>query len=354
MHNNRQKVFLAAAFLGFGFFVAGSATTPNLTVITHDSFDVSKTLIKNFEQQNSVRLKFIKGGDAGAMLNKLVLSKAAPIADVAYGIDNTLLARALQENIFETYKPKLASNLAAEYVLDPSWRVSTVDYGFVSLNIDKAWLKTSKFPPIETLMDLTKPEHSGQLVVENPATSSTGLAFLYATVKTFGETGYLKFWQALRQNNVLVTSGWDAAYNTEFKKNGGTRPIVVSYASSPAAEAFYAKSKDTPTQNLLLPGSSFLQIEGVGVLRGTKQRKAAQAFIDFMQSEKVQSDFPTRMWVYPINANAKLDPIFNLAEKPGAGVAVSLSTKTIAQNGARYVDAWTKVVMQGADANEVK
>jgi thiamine transport system substrate-binding protein len=328
----------------------------NLTVITHDSFDLAKTLVQGFERQNNATVRFIKGGDAGAMVNKLVLSRGAPLADVVYGIDNTLLQRALRANILEPYRPKAASSIAQQYVLDAQWRITPVNYGFVALNYERTFFQKNALELPRTLMDLTKPAYKSLLVVQNPATSSPGLAFLLATVKTFGEPGYLNFWKALRDNDVLVTSGWDAAYNTEFSKNGGSRPIVVSYASSPAAEVFYAEKKPdvSPTANLLLPGSSFLQIEGVSVLRGSKNRDLARAFVDFMLGREVQSDVPTRMWVYPVNPNASLDPVFRFAQKPSGAQVTTLAPQTIAERADGYVDAWTKVVVQGLEPGVIK
>ena len=337
-------------------FSSIQASTRTLTVMTHDSFDLSKKLIAEFEKTNGVLVKFIKGGDAGAMVNKLVLSKTAPIADVTYGIDNTLLERAIQADILEPYRSPFSGIIPPQYVLDAKYRLTSVDYSFVALNYDRAYFLKNKLELPKTLNDLTKPEYKSLLVVQNPATSSTGLAFLLSTVKTFGTNGYLNFWKALRENDTLVTAGWDAAYNTEFTKNGGSRPIVVSYASSPAAEVFYAEKKltESPTANLLLPGSSFLQIEGIGILKGTKNRDLARKFVDFMITKAVQSDFPTRMWVYPVNPQARLDPVFAFAQKPTGAQTANLSGQTIAKNASAYIDAWTKVVVQGLEPDSLK
>lgn len=356
-----RKFGLVVAALALGGLSSLQASTRTLTVMTHDSFDLSKKLIAEFERSNGVSLRFIKGGDAGAMVNKLILSKSAPIADVTYGIDNTLLERALQADLLEPYRSPRAGIIPPQYVLDEKYRLTSVDYGFVALNYDRAYFLKNSLELPKTLDDLTKPEYKSLLVVQNPATSSTGLAFLLSTVKTFGAGGYLNFWKALRENDVLVTAGWDAAYNTEFTKNGGSRPIVVSYASSPAAEVFYApaakdgkKLTESPTANLLLPGSSFLQIEGVGILKGTKNRDLARKFVDFMISKAVQSDFPTRMWVYPVNPQARLDPIYAFAQKPTGAQTANLSAQTIANNASAYIDAWTKVVVQGLEPDSLK
>jgi len=82
----------------------GMATAQNpvleLTVMTHDSFSISKDVLARFEQENAVKIRFLKAGDAGAALNQAILSKNNPLADVFYGVDNTFMSRALKADIF--------------------------------------------------------------------------------------------------------------------------------------------------------------------------------------------------------------------------------------------------------------
>jgi thiamine transport system substrate-binding protein len=339
-----------AAAIAVALPASALAAPVTLTVLTHSSFDIAKGLVAEFEQKNNAKVQFIKGGDAGAMLSKLILAKQnpqqTPLADLVYGIDNTLSARALRADLLEVYKSPAIANIALRYWLDPLWRLTPVNYGYVALNIDRAWFQTHQLALPKSLNDLTKPAYKGLLVLEHPATSSPGQAFLLATVKTFGETGYQKFWQALKTNDVAITNGWEAAYYTEFSKNGGSRPIVLSYASSPAAEVFYSEQPLTasPTANLLLPGSVFLQVEGVGVIKGSKQRDLARKFIDFMLSPAVQEDIPNKMWVYPVNRLAKLPAVFAFASIPGPQALATPSASSIASKAASYLEAWQAIM----------
>jgi thiamine transport system substrate-binding protein len=341
----RRAIGLLVLAAGVALSVS-NAQQRTLTVVTHDSFNLSKTLVQAFEKRESLKVRFIKGGDAGAMVNRLILTKNTPIADAVYGIDNTLLERALKANVLEAYKPKAANSINKAYWLDSQWRITPVDYGFVALNYDKTWFAAKGLALPKTLEDLTQPEYKGLLVAPNPNTSSPGLAFFLATIKKFGEPGALEFWQKLRDNDVKITPGWDAAYYTDFTKNGGSKPIVVSYASSPAAEVFYSKDKltDAPTANLLLPGSSFLQIEGVAVLKGAKNRDLARKFVDFMIQKNVQSDIPTQMWVYPTVTSVVLPDVFKFAPVPTAAQVSKLEPRTIEANAKRWTAAWTQVM----------
>lgn len=348
---------LARWLFGLGFVLIAllaSAQPTTLTVLTHDSFSLDKNLIAQFERQSGIRLRFLKGGDAGEMLNKAILSKGAPIADVIYGFDNTLLSRALQADILQPYRSPELPALRPELLIDQTFRATPVDFGYVALNYDRDYFKDKPLP--ERFADLASPEFARLLVVQNPASSSPGLAFLLATVAAFGEDGYLGFWENLRKNGVRVVSGWSDAYYTHFTRAGGDRPLVVSYSTSPAAELYYSEAKpkpaEPPTANLFLPRSSFFQVEYVGILKGTRNLRAAQRFVDWLVSKPAQENIPTQMWVYPARREARLPEVFRFAEVPSE--PARLSPQQIAQNRERWIREWTQVVVQGQSADAVR
>jgi len=317
-----------------------------LTVMTHDSFDASQEVIAQFEAETGATVKFLKSGDTGAALNQAILSKDAPLADVFYGVDNTFFSRAIQANIFDPYASPLLADIPDELELDPGHRLNPVDFGDVCLNYDRAWFQEKGLTPPATLDDLTKPELKGRTVVENPATSSPGLSFLMATVGHFGEDGYRDFWAKLRDNDVLVTAGWEDAYWGQFSAaSDGDRPIVVSYATSPAAEIYFSEGAYTepPTGNVLGDGACFRQIEFVGILKGTANRDLAEKWVDFMLSPTFQADIPLHMWVFPANPQAELPEVFQFVGVPLKPAQVS--PEAIDQNREKWIEAWTETVL---------
>jgi len=318
-----------------------------LTIMTHDSFAISEMVATQFEQENNVKVAFLKSGDTGTALNKAILSAGNPLADVFYGVDNTFLSRALDEGIFETYQSPLLDVIPDEYELDSSYQALPVDFGDVCLNYDIAYLTERNLAPPANLEDLLKPEYKGMLVVENPATSSPGLAFLLATIGHFGPDGYLDYWQGLVENDLLVVNDWEVAYYTEFSRAGGTRPIVVSYGSSPAFEVIYAETplEDAPTGAVTADESCFRQIEYVGILKGTANRDLAQKWVDFMLSTPFQEDMPLQMFVFPVNSQAELSEDFKqhmvVPQKPAY-----VSPQDIAANREAWIQAWTETVLR--------
>ena len=223
-----------------------SENTSEIILMVHDSFNVSKAVVAEFESRHHVRLRFLKAGDTGVMLNQAILSKNNPMADVLFGVDNTFLSRALAADMFIPYRSPHLSDIADELKLDPTHRLLPVDYGDVCLNYDRQWFAAKGLAPPASLEDLTAPAYDGLTVVENPATSSPGLAFLLATVGHFGRDGYLDFWKKLRANNVQVTGSWKKAYWGSFSAaSKGDRPIVVSYAGSPDRSSLCRKAHGT-------------------------------------------------------------------------------------------------------------
>ncbi len=322
---------------------------PTLTMMTHDSFAASEEVIRAFEQANHVKVQILESGDAGVALTKAILSRDAPLADVFYGVDNTFLSRALEAGIFEPYASPALANVPDEFRLDRDNCALPVDYGDVCLNYDIAYFAEKGLPPPRTLEDLTRPEYKSLLIVENPATSSTGLAFMLATVGHFGTGRFLDYWKQLRQNDVKVVDGWETAYYTDFSGSSGRgpRPLVVSYASSPPAEVIFAdpRPETAPTASVVGPGACFRQIEFVGILRGTKNRALAEKWVDFMLSTAFQEDMPLQMFVFPVNAGANLpDEFVRWAQIPTQ--PASVSPADIAANREKWIEAWTEVVFR--------
>jgi thiamine transport system substrate-binding protein len=319
-----------------------------LKVMTHDSFAVTDDLLKAFEASTGAKVQVLKSGDTGGALNKAILAREAPLADVFYGVDNTFLSRALAENIFEPYDAPALAGIPPAYQLDPQHRVLPVDYADVCLNYDQRWFADKGLPPPGSLADLVDPKYKGLLVVQNPALSSPGLAFLLTTVAAYGEDGYLPYWKKLMANDTLVANDWETAYNSEFSGGSGhgARPIVVSYSSSPAFEVLYGQGVTTPnTAAVVADGACFRQVETVGILAGTKLRPLAERFVDFMLSAPFQADMPAQMFVFPVVPDVPLDPVFTKFLAQPTHTA-ELAPAAIAAGRERWLKAWTEAVLR--------
>ena len=341
-------LILALLSLALAACQSQPAGPTTLTVMTHDSFAASDPVITAFEKDNNVKLVFVKSGDAGAALNKAILTKNNPQADVFYGVDNTFLSRALDAGIFTAYASPALAAIPAEFKLDTTNQELPVDYGDVCINYDKAYFASRNLPVPQSLADLTQPAYKGLLVTENPASSSTGLAFLLATIAQYGPDGYLDYWKQLKANSLVVVDGWETAYNTNFSGSSGkgAQPLVVSYASSPAVEVVYASSPvtESPTASLVGKNMCFRQIEFVGILKGTKHLALAQKFVDYMLSQSFQEDMPLQMFVYPVNPKAALPDVYvkysQIPQEPAL-----VNPQDIAANRDKWISDWSEAIL---------
>ena len=316
-------------------------------LVTHDSFNVSEDVLALFTEQTGVEVEVLQSGDAGQVVNQAVLSAGNPQGDVLFGIDNTLLSRALAEDVFVPYEAEGLDQVDPSLVLDDQHRVTPIDRGDVCLNYDRAAFADGDVPVPETLSDLTDPAYAGQLVVENPATSSPGLSFLLATVAEFGEDGWVSFWEDLAANDVAVASGWEDAYYGQFSGAAGSegeRPLVVSYASSPPAEVVFAEEELDEAPTGVIEASCFQQVEFAGVLDGTDAPRAARLLVDFMLSEEFQADIPLQMFVFPAREDVDLPPEF-VEHTVVPDDPVRMDPERIDANREEWVETWTRTVL---------
>lgn len=325
-----------------------TATTPpnrdeNVTIelVTHDSFAASESVLDAFTADTGITIEIVPQGDAGAALNASILNKGNPLGDVFFGVDNTFLTRALDEDLFIPYTSPALEQVDPRYILDAEHRVTPVDHGEVCVNYDREAFADA--PPPASFEELTA--HADQLVVENPATSSPGLAFLIATVVHFGEGKWQEWWRDMADGGVTVAAGWEEAYYTEFSGGAaeGTHPLVVSYASSPPAEVYFADPQPAEAPTGVLEGTCFEQIEMAGILRGTEHEGAAQRVIDFLLSEEFQADMPLNMFVFPVVDGVELPDVF--VHAPPIPNPLRLTPEEIAADRERWIDEWTDIVL---------
>jgi len=318
-----------------------------VTLLTHDSFALTESLLADFAARTGITVEIVTGGDAGELVNEAALTAGNPEGDVLFGVDSTLLSRALEAGVFDAYESPAAAQVPDALKAATQGAVTPVDYGDVCINVDDAWFADRGIPVPRTLDDLADPAYRDLLVVQNPATSSPGLAFLLATIATYGEDGWTGYWEKLRANGVKVVNGWTEAYEGEYTVMGkGDRPLVVSYASSPPAEIVYASDpKPEKPFSSVLESSCFRQVEYAGVLAGTEQPEAARAVVDWLLSPQVQADVPLSMFVFPAVQGTPLPQVFSdFAATPAN--PLTLDPADIDANRSDWVETWDQVTLR--------
>ncbi|MEP7201345.1 MAG: thiamine ABC transporter substrate-binding protein [Ilumatobacteraceae bacterium] len=353
-----MKRLLIVVALGLMAPACGSSDSPSgkpatITLVAYDSFPPSDTTLNSaldaFTASTGIAVKIAIAGDAGTMVTKAALTAGNPEGDVMWGVDNTLLSAAVDNKIFTKYQPNEWNAISTQLTaLVPGHELTPVDFGDVCINYDIEWFDSHGVTPPSSLDDLTKPEYKDLLVVENPSTSSPGLAFLLASIAKFGNDGWQAYWKALRSNGVEVVDGWTAAYQDEFSGaagSAGTRPLVVSYGSSPPAEVIFADPPRTDAPTAVVESTCFRQVEFAGVLRGTDHETEARKLVDFLVSARFQNELPLNLFVYPARTDVTLPAEFTkFAAVPLS--AFTMDPAEIAANRQQWQDEWTTIVLR--------
>ena len=354
-----MKKYLAAigALAIFAMGCSSSPTTNStnstnspvtLTLLAHDSFTPTPGIFDAFTAATGIAVEVVQGGDAGQLVTKAVLTSGNPEGDVLWGVDNTLLSRALEADVFSAYETPNTASMDAALLHDiPGHEVTPVDSGDVCINYDIAWFKTNNIAPPLTLDALTNKQYANLLVVPSALSSSPGLAFFMATIAEFGTDGWQAYWKTLRDNGVMVVDGWTQAYNTEFSgaSGKGDRPIVVSYSSSPPAEVIFADPPIDVAPTAVASLTCFEQIEYAGILRGTKHEDEAKLLIDYLTDLTFQNDLPLTQFVFPVHNGAVLPEAFTkYALRPEN--PLRLEANVIATNRTTWIDEWSAIVLK--------
>lgn len=331
----KARVVLAATVMlsmSMSLIACGDDDPKTLTMLVYDSFPTEGTPLNDalaeFTRDTGIKVQLLTAGDAGTMVTKATLTAGNPEGDVMWGVDNTFLAAATDAEIFDS--------------------VAQVDYGDVCVNYDIAWFADHDIAPPHTLDDLVAPEYANLLVVENPASSSPGLAFLLATIARYGEDGWEQYWTDLRANGIEVVESWDIAYYERFSGaagSAGDRPLVVSYGSSPPAEVVFADPPRTDAPTGASEGTCFRQQEYAGVLRGSDHPRDAEQLVRFLLSERFQRELPLTLFVYPVNEAVVLPEVFTqFAIIPSDPFTVDPAA--IAARREEWQDRWNEIVLR--------
>jgi len=328
---------------------ARAAEGSTVKLVTYESFPTDGTqvneLLEQFSIESGIDVEILVAGDTGTMLSKAELTAGNPEGDVMWGIDSTFLSRAIASEIFEPYEAAGLDALPAALTeLVPNAEATPVDVGDVCINYDITTLADLGVEPPSTLDDLTDPAYRDLLVVQNPATSSPGLAFLLATIDEYGADGWQDYWSSLVDNGVEVVDGWTSAYYERFSYAGGDRPLVVSYGSSPPFEVLFADTELDAAPTGVVESTCYRQVEFAGVLAGTEQPDAARQLVDFLVTTEFQEALPLDVFVFPANADAELDPVFEeFAVIPESSREIDPATIEI--NRETWIDSWTDLVI---------
>lgn len=346
-----MKKILALLAVSLILFTSESVlatSTKELVVYTYPSFvswGLANATIPLFEKEYGIKVKIITMS-TGKMVNRLILEKDHPYADVVIGIDNGYASKLIETGVLEQYKPPNI-NVVPDWLirtLDPTYHLIPFDYGAIAIDYNKTKIKT----PSKTFEDLLNPRWRKSLILEDPRTSSTGMSFLLWTIGVFGDPGWLYYWQKLKPQIYAIVESWDAGWEMWSR---GEAPLFVSYVTDPAYDAYYSKTHSTTIGVVLLNNTAYVQVEGVGIVKGCKHEALAKKFVQFVLSREFQEKVPVYNWMFPANSEVKLPKVYSYV--PKWSKVVDPPSKKIYANQKRWLQEWVELMVQNKTPEQI-
>ena len=350
---NKVVVYRYEGFMGYG-----DNKSPTLNRSAIDDY-----VFHNWAAANNLTVELVETTDANALLTRLETEKAAPKADVVIGLDNALLALAKAKGIataiLEPYVPENSSQLRQDLVsqLDSSHLLTPIDYGALAFYYDLTRLNQGSLPEIGSLelKELTNPTIASQIIYESAVTSSPGTGFLLWTIaisKIIGEPDYWEtFWSEVKGVSQVSPSWGDAI--AKWSEPANNRGIMLSYATSPAYDKCVFNSTNTAAffTNEFGRNNSWLQIEGIGLVKGGQNPEGGNKLIDRMVSNSVQEKIPVTNWMYPAKtlALANLPQCFTdgaISPDQLNTLNNNLTIQEVVTGISEWLDTWDKIMAQ--------
>jgi thiamine transport system substrate-binding protein len=327
----RISTFLLAAVAAISAPLAVKAEDKTLTVYTYESFisdwGPGPKIKAEFEKTCACKVNFVGVADGVALLTRLKLEGAGSEADIALGLDTSLITEAKATGLFQpagvdTKSVKVPGNYADDTFIP-------YDYGHFAVVYDTQTIKT----PPKSLKDLVEGDPAQKIVIEDPRTSTPGLGLLLWVKAIYGDKAP-EAWAKLKNRVLTVTPGWSEAYGLFTK---GEVPMVLSYTTSPA----YHMVEENTDRYQAAPFSDghYVQIEVAGILKAAKDRELAKSFLTFLVSPAAQDIIPTTNWMMPAAAPSKpLPDAFGKLVQPGKTLLIG--SDEVAKNRQAWIDEW--------------
>jgi thiamine transport system substrate-binding protein len=283
-----------------------------LRILTYDINAISDEMIEQFTNQSGFEVEIIRTDDAGGILEQMLQTKDAQQADLMIGLDNTYLQSAI-DNCLLQYHSTEVENISIESLSqnDGDFAVP-FDQGYVCINYDENYVDGENVTIPTSLWNLTEEQWIGKIAFPSPVTSSPGRAFMVSTIDYFendedNTTNAFDWWRQMRNNGAIFTSGWTESYEIHYTGGYGEwtdghigdAAMTISYCHSPGVEAYYS-SNWTHSKSLILPKTSFHQIEYTGIINGAANVVGANQFIEYLLSAEVNSQMPEANLMYSV------------------------------------------------------
>lgn len=274
----------------------------SLTVYTSRKEHLVKDVFKQYQKETGIEVKY-KTGKAGALIQQLKGEASNPKADLFMTVDAGNLWFAKSQNLFETVDSKLLLANIPSHLRDR----------------DNKWFGLSMRARV-TVVNKTKLASLKDITYEGLADSKWNKKLCLRTSKKVYNQSLVAM--LIKEHGYKeakkIVKGW-VSNNVEIFSNdtNALKAVASGRCEVAIVNTYYfgrlVKKNPNISLKILWPNQNttgaHVNVSGAGVVKGTKNKKQAIKFLEWLSSKKAQAHFAQVNMEYPVLKGSHQAPI---------------------------------------------
>ena len=277
--------------------VASAAPAGKVTVLCSPNPPWCDAIKVEFPKATGIALDFLRLS-SGEALARLRAERGNPSFDVWFGGTGDPHIVASEDGLTESYRPKAWADLRPELREAVVGKYIPLYAGILGWGINENLLKEKGLPVPRTWRELADPRYKGLVAYPNPNTSGTGYTLVATLVQLYGEAQAFDLLKRIHRNVAEYTRSGPAP---ALLAGRGEVAIGITFVH----DALDHVLKGFPiTYGAPRDGTGY-EIGGLSLIKGTRVRDNAIAFIEWALTPPAQVLNAERGESYQIPSNAK-------------------------------------------------
>ena len=233
-----------------------------------------------FTKDTGIQVEYLEMS-SGEVLTRTKAAKGKAQADVWFGGGLDSYIAAAQEGYLQAYLSPERKSIPERY-LDKEGFWSGYSMCVVEITANKDILAQKKLPMPTSWADLAKPEYKGEVLLSTPAVSGT---FYFMVAEILQQFGPEKGWKLLEAIDANVPYYAKRGSEPANKASAGEVAIAVA----PFDSGMKLRAQGFPLEAVLPSDGTPWYFSPVAIFKNARNLPEAQAFVDWILSEKGQS-----------------------------------------------------------------
>jgi len=293
----RRVIGVLLALLLASFGVASAAPAGRVTIICSPNPAWCDVVKSEFPKATGIALDDLRLS-SGEALARLRAERANPLIDVWFGGTGDPHIVANEEGITEFYRPRAWNDLREEFREAVAGKYIPLYAGILGWALNERVLREKGAAVPRTWRDLAETRYRGLLAYPNPNTSGTGYTMLATLVQLYGEEEAFALLKRIHRNVAQYTRSGAAPGQLTARGELAIGVTFIHDALDQVLQGFPI------TYNAPTDGTGF-EIGGLSLVKGTRNRENAIAFIEWALSPEAQRLAAEQGQSYQIPSNSK-------------------------------------------------